>query len=350
MKHIDELKETPGYLRMSLAAAMTLGFRGGRFYRGARLTCINLLMTYSEGCGANCSYCGLSHSGEGKPVDRSFIRVEWPLYGLDEIIGRIKERKHKVDRICLSMITNRRAIADSQLIGEKLRAELPEIPLSYLISPTILDRGNLETLKKIGVERIGIAVDAATPGLFVEHRGRGVHGPHQWDKYWGLFTEAVEVFGKDMVGSHLIVGLGETEKEMVTVFQKTRDLGGVTHLFSFYPEGGSQLQERQPPSVGQYRRMQLCRYLIDEDISSLHRMRFDENDRLIDFGIQKDKWEEVVLRAIPFMTSGCPNNRGGQVACNRPYGDSEPGENIRSFPFKPDAGDLEKIKRELEMD
>jgi len=32
--------ESPGHLRMSLAAAMTLGFKRGLFYRDARLYCI----------------------------------------------------------------------------------------------------------------------------------------------------------------------------------------------------------------------------------------------------------------------------------------------------------------------
>jgi len=42
--------ESPEYLRMSLAAALTLGLKNGSFYRGARLYCINLLLTYKRGC------------------------------------------------------------------------------------------------------------------------------------------------------------------------------------------------------------------------------------------------------------------------------------------------------------
>ena len=43
-------KRSPEYLRMSLAAAMTLGFKPGLFYRNAKLYCINLLLTYRSGC------------------------------------------------------------------------------------------------------------------------------------------------------------------------------------------------------------------------------------------------------------------------------------------------------------
>ncbi|MCP4217681.1 MAG: radical SAM protein [bacterium] len=347
----QKIQESPDYLQMSLAAAMTLGFKGGRFHRGACLKCINLLITYPEGCSANCTYCGLSKVGKENHQDRSFIRVEWPMYHLDDIIRRIVERPHKVERVCLSLITNPRAVNDAEYIGKRLKENLPNVPISFLISPTLLNRDNLVRYKEIGVERIGIAVDAATPELFEIHRGREVRGPHKWDKYWRLFAEAVDIFGKDMVGSHLIVGLGETEKQMVQAFRKTRDLGGVTHLFSFFPEGGSQLQDRKPPPVSQYRRMQLCRYLIDGDISSLSQMSFNDKDQLIDFGLEESRKEEIIKKAIPFMTSGCPNKSGNpdEVSCNRPYGDCEPGDNIKSFPFKPDQSDLERIQRELSI-
>ena len=56
---------SPDYLQMSLAAAMTLGLKEGLFYRNARLYCLNLLLTYPQGCHANCAYCGLQKSREG---------------------------------------------------------------------------------------------------------------------------------------------------------------------------------------------------------------------------------------------------------------------------------------------
>ena len=70
-----DIMESPEYLRMSLAAAMTLGFKQGLFYRNARLYCINLLLTYTEGCAARCAYCGLSKKRPGTYSRKSFIRV-----------------------------------------------------------------------------------------------------------------------------------------------------------------------------------------------------------------------------------------------------------------------------------
>ncbi|MFO8090039.1 MAG: hypothetical protein R6U13_09415 [Desulfatiglandaceae bacterium] len=50
-----EAIESPDYLRMSLAAALTLDLKKGLFYRGAKLYCINLLLTYENGCIARCA-------------------------------------------------------------------------------------------------------------------------------------------------------------------------------------------------------------------------------------------------------------------------------------------------------
>ena len=69
--------ESPHAVRMSLAAAMTLGFKKGLFYRNARLYCINLLLTYQQGCAAKCAYCGLLESSSrqirGKELHTGFL-------------------------------------------------------------------------------------------------------------------------------------------------------------------------------------------------------------------------------------------------------------------------------------
>jgi biotin synthase-related radical SAM superfamily protein len=80
------LPSSPEHLQMSLAAAMTLGLKQGIFYRDARLYCLNLLLTYPDGCRANCSYCGLQKSRDGDFHEKSFIRVPWPTYDVKTII------------------------------------------------------------------------------------------------------------------------------------------------------------------------------------------------------------------------------------------------------------------------
>ena len=340
--------ESPEHLRISLAAAMTLGIAAGRFYRDARLGCINLLMTYEEGCSANCSYCGLQRLREGNYDSKSFIRVPWPVVGLEEIVSRSAERRSAIQRICLSMITHPRVVSDSRVILERLHQALPDIPLSLLSNPTLLTRRDLEVYRDIPVDRLGIAVDAATEPIFDRFRAKEVRGPHRWDRYWRFFDDALEVFGPNRVGVHLIVGLGETEEEMIRLIARVRRAGGSTHLFSFFPESGSRLADHPQPPAGQYRRVQLARYLIDEDLATAEDFSFNAEGRLDSFGVSAGRIEQIIATGIPFMTSGCPGE-DGLVACNRPFGDCTPGDDIRSFPFQPDADDLALIRQQLDV-
>lgn len=338
--------QSPQYLRISLAAAMTLGMRPGSFYRDARLECVNLLMTYEEGCCANCAYCGLQRVREGSYNRKSFIRVPWPLVSLEEIIERCQERPQQVKRICLSMITHGRAVKDAQAILERLHRALPQVPLSLLCTPTLLNRKHLEMYRAIPVDRLGIAVDGASPEIFDRFRGSGVKGPHRWDRYWSLFEQAVEVFGPDRVGVHLIVGLGETEEEMIRLMDRIREAGGSTHLFSFFPEPGSRMEKWPQPPAGQYRRCQLARYLIDHDLARASDFSFNQKGQIVSFGLPSQELDRVIQLGIAFMTSGCPDSTGRTV-CTRPYGDCSPGEDIRSYPFQPDQEDLALIRRQL---
>jgi biotin synthase-related radical SAM superfamily protein len=333
---------SPQYLQTSLAASLTLGFQNGSFHRNAKLKGLNLLLHYDEGCLGRCHFCGLSKSRQEGPKGKTFIRVDWPLYPLEEIIERTKG-KDQIHRVCISMITHPKAMEDTLDVIERLREET-DLFISVLISPTLIrTKDSLVAMKKAGADRVGIAIDAATPQLFDQLRGSGVGGPHQWNHYWEVTRMAVSVFGRFYVGIHLIVGLGETEKEMVGAIQHGQNMGASTHLFSFFPEKGSPMEKHSSPPLGQYRRIQLARWIINESPVSAGQMRFDEQGRLIDFGMDI---ESLVRIGEPFMTSGCPG-RDGKVACNRPYGNERPSGPIRNFPFMPEQEDIEEIKMQI---
>ena len=55
---------SPEYVQMSNAAAITLGIMPGKMHRCGCTRCLNLLLTYPEGCRANCAYCGLARHRE----------------------------------------------------------------------------------------------------------------------------------------------------------------------------------------------------------------------------------------------------------------------------------------------
>ncbi|MBI4759281.1 MAG: radical SAM protein [Chloroflexi bacterium] len=265
--------ESPEYVQTSLAAAITLGLIPGRFRRDARLTGLNLLLTYADGCMGRCAYCGLARGRELPPkAERTFIRVRWPAYPLAELIERAKGLGGQLKRACVSMITHRRAFADMNTVVRALRAELP-LPISVLISPTMLPE------------------------------------PRQ------MLAEA-----------------------------RAHDLGAHTHLFSFFPEAGTALAACPQPLYGQYRRVQLARYLINQGLARTERMAFNRAGQVANFGV--GEVDEIIAEGTAFMTSGCPGE-DGQVACNRPFGNERPSQPLRNYPFPPEVEDIALIRWQL---
>jgi len=330
-------------VQISLAAAMALGYQAGQFRRNAIPTGLNLLLHYEDGCTGRCGYCGLNPRREVAPDKRTFIRVDWPILPVDDILERLQQEAGSLKRVCVGMITHRRAFDDMNDII-RLFAHKAGRPVSALLAPTLVkDLGRLAEVKAAGADRVGIALDAATPALFERWRGAGARGPHRWEHYWEAIAESTHIFGRGMVGAHLVVGLGETEREMAGVMQQLNDLGCVTHLFSFFPEAGTPMGHFPQPSYGHYRRAQLARYMIDEGHGRYEAMRFDDAGRVVDFGTETD---ELVQFGLPFMTSGCPGP-DGRVACNRPFGNERPGQAFRNYPFLPEPEDIALIRYQL---
>ena len=344
---------SPEYVQMSTAAAITLGLVPGKMHRTACTHCLNLLVTYPEGCRANCAYCGLArHREETRDyADRNFIRVDWPAARYDDVIARVQAGadQGQFQRMCISMITHPNSNGDTFVLLEKWMREVPRVPVSILSNPTTLERADLVRMQRMGADIFTVALDAVTPEIFERTRGKGVDSPHKFEHYWRAIEWAAEIFGPEKFGAHLIGGLGETEREILEVAQKIRDLGGHNHMFAFYPEHGSLMEDWPPVDRGQWRRVQLARFIIDYAGGHIRDMAFDAEGRVIDFGVPELKLAEIINSGKPFRTSGCPGKDDDVSACNRPYGDSSPTD-ILSFPFALARRDVAKVRRQLRGD
>ena len=346
---------SPEYVQMSTAAAITLGVMGGKMHRCGCTRCLNLLLTYPEGCRANCAYCGLARHREADRdyADRNFIRVDWPAVPVEAIVERVAQdvENSPFHRMCISMITHPRSDADTVAVLKAWtsRIDPATIPVSILSNPTTMDRADVQRLRDLGADIFTVALDAATPALFDRTRGKGVQSPHKWSKYWEILLDARDIFGPQKFGAHIIVGMGETEHELLSLVQQLVDLGGHSHLFSFFPEQGSLMDHLPATPRDQWRRVQLARYLIDYAGVRVDRMSFDDTGRVTGYGLPEGELEKVVSEGVAFRTSGCPGKiRDDVSACDRPYGDSPP-SNIASYPFQPNKQDLRKIRRQLKI-
>ena len=346
---------SPEYVQISTAAAITLGIMNGKMHRCDCTRCLNLLLTYPEGCRANCAYCGLARHREADRdyADRNFIRVDWPAVPMDGIIENVAADGEDTPfhRMCISMITHPDSDRDTFSILKKWTDKIsPEtVPVSILSNPTTMTRDDVSGLKDLGADIFTVALDAASPAIFDRTRGKGVQSMHRWDKYWEIMEDAKDIFGSNKFGAHIIVGMGETEYEMLTLIQKLVDMGGHSHLFSFFPEQGSLMDHLPATPRDQWRRVQLARYLIDYQGVRVDHMKFDEEGRVSDYGLPKGELEATIDSGLAFRTSGCPGKFQEEIsACDRPYGDS-PVSDIASYPFQPNKTDLKKIRRQLSM-
>ncbi len=347
---------SPDYVQMSTAAAITLGVMKGRMHRCSCTRCLNLLLTYPEGCRANCAYCGLARHREAERdyADRNFIRVDWPAVPMDEVAEIVARdgANSPFHRMCISMITHPRSDQDTVTVLKKWtdRVDPSAIPISILSNPTTMTRDDVKLLHEMGSDIFTVAIDAATPEIFERTRGKGVQSPHNWQKYWEILLDARDIFGPQKFGAHIIIGMGESEYEALSLVQQLVDLGGHSHMFCFFPEKGSLMDHLPVTPRDQWRRVQLARYLIDYCDKRIDGMSFDEHGRVADFGIPQSELDVIIDAGIAFRTSGCPGKFAEDIsACDRPFGDSPPSD-IASYPFQLEEVDIRKVRNQLGME
>lgn len=341
---------SPDWVRVSAASAIALQFRSGRFSREFEFGGINLLLNYEDGCRSDCAYCGLARTRPGDYEDKSFIRVEWPLLKTSELVDRMAEKASSLTRLCISMVTSPLAYRDTVEITKQIRAKV-KTPLSILVAPPTLNRRKLENFAEIGVDMIGVGLDAVTEELFRSLRtdvpagGAGL----SWEKYWSVVDDARDIFGPWKVNCHTVVGLGESDRDLIEMFFKLKEREIFPYLFCFNPEPDSRLGEMEKSPISRWRRIQLAKHLIEKYDYSQSAFSFDDEGNLAHMKGAPSQVNAVVETAIPFMTDGCPGENG-EPGCTRPFGSYKPTEEFRDFPFLPDGTDLIGIRNELGLE
>lgn len=352
LKVIDTVAEkpmiSPEYVRLSGASAMALRFRSGRFSRQFEFGGINLLLNYEEGCYSDCAYCGLARTRPGKYEEKSFIRVDWPLVETDQVVDRLVKYENKLTRLCISMVTHGHAYRDTVDITERIVRRV-RTPLSILVAPPTLNRERLQVFKELGVDMIGVGLDAVTEKVFFNRRTNVPQGGLRWDNYWEIIHASRDIFGPWKVNCHVLVGLGESDRDLVDMFYYLKNRQIFAYLFCFNPEPDSRMGTWPKSSITRWRRIQLIKYMIEECDLERHRIIFDDRGEIIKLKLPATQVDKVVNLGVPFMTNGCPGENG-EPGCTRPYGSYRPSEPYRDYPFVPDSMDLVEIRKQLELD
>jgi lipoyl synthase len=327
----------PQQIRASVGTAIVLGLLEGKL--DAEPTTA-YLMTYKEGkCTANCGFCPQAKGSQSKTELLS--RVSWPAFSTTSVIGQIKNAVEagKIKRVCVQALNYPQVFSDLCAFVKTLKDQV-SVPVSVSCQP--LNSQNIWSLAHAGTDRIGIALDAATQQLFDKVKGPAVEGPYSWDNEFLLLHMAIGVFGEGNVSTHLIIGLGETEKEAANMLQKCVDIGVLPALFTFTPVRGTALAEKPKPNVEVYRRVQLARNLLVNGLTRFEDMRFGRKGKIVYFGVDEETLVQLVESGKPFQTSGC-------LDCNRPFYNEKASGPIYNYPRNLTAEEKKTIKQNLNL-
>jgi biotin synthase len=276
-------------------------------------------------CLMNCAFC--AQARESQAGDLYLSRVSWPESDLDLVVERLAGAALQGDvrRACLQVTVTAAAFEQALSIISSVKA-VTDLPFDVAILPRSLDQ--VRQLLEAGADHIGFGLDAACQRIYRQVKGG------DWSRTLALIEDTARAFpGRPAL--HLIVGLGETEREMVERVQWAHDLGMTVGLFAFTPIRGTHLGDGAPPPLAVYRRMQAARWLVAHGRARFDEMTFDEAGRLVHLGASPS------LTGEPFQTSGCPD-------CNRPYYNERPGGTMYNYP-RP-LTDAEAARAILEME
>jgi len=245
-----------------------------------------------------------------------------------------------VKRVCIQALNYPEVFSHLIALVKAVYQRTP-VPISISCQPSGIR--DIVNLADAGAQRISIALDAATREIFDKVKGSFVDGPYCWQRQFELLEKAVDVFGKGMVSTHLIVGLGETAREILATIQKCVAMGVLPALFAFTPIAGTALEKRGQPPIQRYRLIQIARHLIFHRLAKFEDMKFNRKGDLVDFGIQTERLARIISGGEPFRTSGCPD-------CNRPFYNEKPSGPIYNYPGKLTSEELCIIKTQLPAD
>lgn len=314
-------------VRVAFGTGVVLGLWRGQLE--VPPTTAHLLTYYGGRCSANCKFCP---QARGSTADLKMLsRVVWPQFELKKVLSQLGENSNEFKRICIQAVNYPRVVDDLCEFVARVKS-VCSLPISVSCQP--LEADDIIKLADAGAERISVALDAATPELFERIKG----GRYTWEGHFEALEHARAIFD-DRVSTHLIVGFGESEEEMVRAIQLLHDRGITIGLFAFTPIAGTVLSGCPQPDVASYRRIQLARFLITNNMGRAEQMRFDSG-RIVEFGIKQDVLNRTVELGEPFRTSGCPD-------CNRPFYNESPRGPIYNYPRKPTSKEITIIRRQL---
>lgn len=296
-------------IRISVGSAGLLGLK--KVKQKALPTTIYLMN--SGGCVHNCSFCAQAKKATSRQDKLS--RVSWPEFSLDQALIALKNKKNKYKRICLQIVNTSDIFQELPELIKQIKSANPKAQLAVNIRT--MNVKDIDAVFKAGANQVGLSIDAVNNKQFKNIKGGSLE----------IFKKIVAKAAKkhsNKIATHLIVGMGETEKEMVQAISELNKYKVIIGLFAFTPVPGSKLEFKKPPSLSHYRRIQVALYLIKNNYKI--NIKYNKKNQIIDFGVAG--LEKILAKSDAFETSGCKD-------CNRPYYNEKASDKqLYNYPYK----------------
>ena len=283
-----------------------------------------------EKCSNRCQFCAQSRESTSRADLLS--RVTWPSFSSEEAVVGIASSYEEggIKRACLQVVQSPGSWETTVTALELLHHE-SAVPIC--VAGYIDTARQAEELVAKGAERICIALDAAIPELYEKVKGG------KWDTRWNLLLNCAQAL-PGRITTHLIVGLGESEEAMVERIGACVERGIRVGLFAFTPVRGTVLEQQLPPTIGQYRRIQIAHELLKKGYKQTA-IRYC-NGKITEFQVPTEELLRVVTDGQVYQTSGCDD-------CNRPYYNERPGGVMYNYPRPLTYGEVAKAIWECEI-
>ncbi|MGB9665990.1 MAG: radical SAM protein [Candidatus Cryosericum sp.] len=306
---------------MIRASIGTLAVLGLRNIHMSAVPTTAYLMT-GDACTGDCAYCGQGRSVLG---DHSHLsRITWPEVREEQLIEALSAHPEAFQRICFQTTASRGVLRQLLSLVPRMR-ETCGLPVS--VSYRVTRDAEADQLFAAGVDRIGIAIDCASEHLYPSIRGGSLVETktlveHLASRYPGHIT------------THLIIGLGETEREAAELMLELRRFRVLVSLFAFTPVAGTRMEHASPPLLLSYRKLQFLLGVLDD--SEEVALSFDDRGGITSFGLSESWIRSFLEKRFVFVTHGCPG-------CNRPFYTEVPGGTMFNFPAVPTATAAQEV-------
>ncbi len=279
-----------------------------------------------ERCSRNCAFCTQARDSSADAAALS--RVLWPEFlgqGVAEAVADA-HRRGEIGRACFQVTASPGYLADVVKAVSALRQQT-DIPICCSVAPRGAE--DVARLLAAGADRVIIALDAACERVYHNIKSG------TWHKTLSLLERCARLY-PGRIGTHLIVGLGETEREIIERMQSLHDLQVSIGLFAFTPVDGTALADRPAPPLASYRRVQAALHLIRNNSARAEQFQFAEGGALLGCGLPRARLRELLGSGEAFRTAGCAD-------CNRPYYNERPGGVLYNYPrpLTPDEAQAE---------